>query len=493
MYILIRTELVINTKNHNTKLLYWLIACAAFLPRLFFIFYAPVGGGDWDIYSTVAENILSGCGVSLSIPGEGECKPHFGGNQGPGYPAFVALIWWLGGHSDMLIRVVQAMIGITVIVYTVRAVLLYTSSFKIAAIVGIVLALSPLEVAWPRYLQTETLAMAGTLWVFSELLLSLHESKIRILPLSVALIITTFIRLDAVLLVLPIATTVFIIYKPYQAIKKGLILAVLFSLPWGGWLARNHMSGMENIFPLAMTAPNNAESPNGYLKWLWTWSTDTYHNTNSLWPVTRFNYDSIGIDERAYYTIEEKNKVSLLLSELKQYTGKPFPKHIDSQFRIIAEKRTFERPLEVWVLNPIKRSISLWSNIYSSFGWPTELPSSFSKQVRIDISRNGVIAAIPLILEYPVQAAGKIIVNGWRVVVIFLFIASLLISRNDKVCRDILLLSLAFILARTLFSGFGNYVETRYTLMQMPIMEISIIISMLFYQAKRLSQFKKNV
>jgi len=485
-------ELVINTKNYNVKLLYSLVVCIAFLPRLFFIFYAPTSGGDWDIYSTVAENILSGCGVSLSIPGSNECEPHFGGNQGPGYPAFVALIWWLGGHSDMIIRVVQAMIGVMAIVYMVRAVLLYSSSFKIAVIVGVTLALSPTEVAWSRYLQTETLAMAGTLWVFSELLLSLHESKIRVLPLSIALIITTFIRLDAVLLALPIATTVFIIYKPYQAVKKGLIVAVLLSLAWSVWLARNHMAGMTNILPQPMVSPNNAEAPNGYIKWLWTWSTDTYHNTNSLWPVTRFIYDSIGIDEHAYYTIEEKNKVNLLLSELRQYTGKSFPKHIDNQFRIIAEKRISERPLEVWVLNPIKRSISLWSNVYSSFGWPTELPGSFSKQVRIDISRDGVIAAIPLVLEYPVQAAGKIIVNSWRLVVIFLFIVSLLISRNNKICRDILLLSLAFIIARTLFSGFGNYVETRYTLMQMPIMEISIIISILFYQAKRLPQFKKN-
>ncbi len=479
-------EWIINIKNYNNKLLIWSIVFIALITRFFFIFYAPTGGGDWDIYSTVAENILSGCGVSLSQPESNECIPHFGGNQGPGYPAFVALVWWLSGHSDMLVRVIQAVISVVAIMYMVKAIFLYSSSFKAAIVVGFVLAVSPLEIAWSRYLQTETLALAGTLWVFSELLISLHKSRVRIFLLSIALIITTFIRLDAILLVAPVAVTMFMIYKPFEAIKKGIVVAILLSLPWGAWMARNHMVGMTKILPQPMVAPNNAEAPSGYIKWLWTWSTETYQNTNSLWPVTRFTYDSIGIDNRAYATIEEKEKVELLLSELKLYTGKPFPKHIDNQFLRIAEERILEQPLSVWLLNPIKRSISLWSNVYNSFGWPTELPGSFSKQVRIEIARDGIIAAIPIALEYPVQAIGKLFVNGWRLLVLFLFIVSLFLSYKNKINREILLLTLAFIIARTFFSGFGNYVETRYTLMQMPLIEISTIVFMLSYKMRKL-------
>ena len=308
------------------------VAFAAFLPRVFFIFYAPETGGDWDIYSTVAENILSGCGVSLSAPESGECIPHFGGNQGPGYPAFVALIWWLSGHSDIVVRVIQVMLSVVAIMYMVRSVFFYSSSFKAAVLVGFVLALSPLEIAWPRYLQTETLALAGTLWVFSELLMSLYESRIRIFPLSIALIVTTFIRLDAILLVAPIAVTAFMIYKPFQAIKKGLIIAILLSLPWGAWLVRNHMVGMTNILPLPMTSPNNAASPNGYLKWLWTWSTHEYQRPGTLFPVTRFVYDAIEIDPSIFSTLDEEKKVYSILDELKKYQGKPFPKYIDNKF-----------------------------------------------------------------------------------------------------------------------------------------------------------------
>ena len=138
------------------------------------------------------------------------------------------------------------------------------------------------------------------------------------------------------------------------------------------------------------------------------------------------------------------------------------------------------------MFNLTKRSVSLWSNIYNSFGWPTELPGYFSKELRIEIAREGVIAAIPIALEYPVQAAGKVFVNSWRLLVIFLFIVSLLFSYNNKINRRIILLSLSFIVIRTIFSGYINYIETRYTLTQMPIMEISVVLFLLSYRARKL-------
>ena len=46
---------------------------------------------------------------------------------------------------------------------------------KKAAIIGIIIAVSPCTVAWPRFMQTETLALAGTLWIFSALLNSVTQ------------------------------------------------------------------------------------------------------------------------------------------------------------------------------------------------------------------------------------------------------------------------------------------------------------------------------
>jgi|SaaInlLV_10m_DNA_3_1039740.scaffolds.fasta_scaffold06541_2 hypothetical protein len=474
--------------KHNVIFLYGIIVFIALLPRIYFILFSSTGGGDWDIYSTVAENILSGCGVSLSVPGGTECNPHFGGNQGPGYPAFVALVWYLSEHSDMAVRFLQMTFGVLSIVYMVRSIHLYTASYKAAILVGLVLSLSPLEVAWSRYLQTETLALAGTLWIFSELINSLYESRLRVMHISFALILTTFIRLDAVLLTIPIAVVAFLIYKPIIAIKKGMIIAVILSLPWGLWLVRNSLVGMENILPQPMVLPNNAPAPTGYLKWVSTWTTEEYQRPGSQFPVTRFMYDKIQIDEKAYESKEERKKVEILLNELKKYTGKAFPIHIDRQFLDIANERVHNNLVSYLILNPLLRIKSLWSNIYNSFGWPTELPSKVTHAERLEIARGGLESKIDMALRYPSIALGKAVVNVWRLALYIVFIFSvymLLISSHkyafDKKYKHLLYMIVSFIIARSVFSGMGNYIETRYTLAVMPLLEILSTIVILRY------------
>ena len=45
---------------------YLLIALIASFPCVFFIFAFPEYGGDSRVYALVANNILNGCGVSIS-------------------------------------------------------------------------------------------------------------------------------------------------------------------------------------------------------------------------------------------------------------------------------------------------------------------------------------------------------------------------------------------------------------------------------------------
>ena len=92
---------------HTTYIIFFFIII---LPRLGFVFFFPEAGGDYEIYTTVAKNILNGCGVSLSDPLTQECIPHFGGNHGPGYPLFISLIWSVFNDSDYAIRIIQSII-----------------------------------------------------------------------------------------------------------------------------------------------------------------------------------------------------------------------------------------------------------------------------------------------------------------------------------------------------------------------------------------------
>ncbi len=452
--------------------LYWIIAVVATIPRFLIIFLSE-GGGDGGGYLKVAENILSGCGVSMSTPESGECIPHFGGNQGPGYPLFIAAVWWVSEHSNLAVRLSQAMVYVASLAYLVSAIRHYTSSSKMALLAGLILAISPLQTAWPRYLLTETLALAGTLWLFAELLKSLHEKRLRVVPIALALIATTFVRLDGVLLAIPVAATGFIIYRPFDAIRRGLVIALIVTVPWGGWLLRNIHVGMDNIFPVPFDLQT---SISGYIKWGETWITNEYQMAGAWWPIHGYHYDLLRIDDHAYSV--GKERVHALFEELKEYTGKPFPKHINEQFAILAEESTEKEPFKAYLLNPGRRLSALWFNVYSSFAWPLELSGKVSAQERLDIVNGGLWSKLILLKKYPVEMLGKIFVNGWRIILYFLFIFSIWIACKDKKSqyRDIMILAVSFVMVRSIFSVTMHYFETRYTLTVMPILELFVVL-----------------
>ena len=63
------------------------------------IIYFPKSSGDGATYLKVAENIYYNFCISLSNPETKECVPHWGGNQGPLYPVFISISWFVLGKS----------------------------------------------------------------------------------------------------------------------------------------------------------------------------------------------------------------------------------------------------------------------------------------------------------------------------------------------------------------------------------------------------------
>ena len=447
---------------------------AAFI-RTYFIIFFPESGGDGKTYTLVAENILTGCGVSISEIGSNQCVPHFGGNQGPGYPTFIAIVWALSGHSDLAVRLVQAFFCIAAILYIMDAIYLYKDYGKLAMLVGLVLALSPLHSAWPRFFFAETLALAATLWLFAELIKSLQLSNLRVVPIGIALVVATFIRLDAILLLFPVAVSGFIIHRPYEALKKGLLIALILFIPWTGWLARNAVVGLDSTFsPLAVEQNKEAK---GLYRWAKTWSTNVYTSSVVHFAVASRDYDEIIFDETAFISSTEKNRVKSLLSELEEYVGKPFPKHIDEEFGFLATKRIQSDPFSYFFIKPTTRIFSLWFNINAGMGWPGFGEKLSSKQ-RIELASGEIWAKIAILSDYPAIVVGKIIVNSWKITLYFLFMIALWLSFKDKnqPFRQLTLLALSFVLARSALSGWMNQIEARFSVTQMPIVEMATVL-----------------
>ena len=470
---------------HTTYIVFFFIII---FPRILFILFYPELGGDSEIYITVAENILNGCGVSLSNPLTKECIAHFGGNHGPGYPLFISLVWATFNHSDLAIRIVQSIIYSISCLWLIRSIYILTNNKKPMIIIGLILAFSPLLIAWPRYLQTETLSLAATIYLIAEIVTSLSLKKIRIISISVALIFATWIRLDNIFLTVPVAVTVIYIHGLKLGIMRGLLIALILSSTWGAWTVRNIIVDLPSLIPTDMIMPDGSRSPTGYLKWTKTWITHEYERPGALWGINRKNYSGITIPERAYDNKEEKLKIESLVKTLKTLDQQDFPIKIDNEFKKIANYKIQKNPIQFWLIYPSIRTIRIWTNPFSSFGWPNEMPDKgLSKNMRLAAAKGNINILIEKAYAYPYHAVSKAFNGSYRFILMLLLIYSLLNMRKRTANDPIFafsLITMSYLTSRTIFFSLSSNFETRYMLTCMPFIEILVCLTIcsIFYK-----------
>jgi len=465
----------------------------SFLVRSIFVFLFPETGGDYDIYSTVAKNILRGCGVSLSDPSSYNCVPHFGGNHGPGYDFFIAIIWYFFEQSNSAVRIVQTFIYCFFCFYLLCAVRKHIEEKVFVISFGIILSLSPLLVAWPRYIQTETLSIAFTLFLISELLYSFNEKKIRVVSVSVALILATWIRLDNIFLTIPVAFCCIYLHGFRRGFLYGLYIASFLSLSWGIWTIRNISVNLPSLLPSNMIMPDGSRPPIGYLNWTKTWITQEYEKPGSLWGVNRQKYVGIFIPEYAYFDNDEKTEIQELLNELKEFNGMPFPKKIDDQFNTISEYKRNNYKIKHWIENPLKRVSKMFLNPFSSFGWPNEIPSGgLSHDERLFAYKGNLGILLSKIQMYPIRSLSKGTNAIYKFSLLALFAYSLFFSffkSKNNLTLFFGYIALSYFLGRTVFFSFNGMFETRYLATVIPFMELLVTLCLFEKLRKKFTYF----
>ena len=474
---------------------YILYSCFAlsFLVRLVFIFLFPETGGDYDIYSTVAKNILRGCGVSLSDPYSDNCVPHFGGNHGPGYDFFIAIIWYFFEQSNSAVRIIQTFIYCFFCFYLLSALRKHIEEKNFLIFFGIILSLSPLLIAWPRYIQTETLSIAFTLFLIAELLHSFNEKKIRVFSVSIALILATWVRLDNIFLTIPVAFCCIYLHGIRRGVLCGLSVAFFLSLSWGIWTLRNITVNLPSLLPTNMIMPDGSRSPIGYLNWTKTWITHEYEKPGSLWGVNRQNYVGIFIPEYAYFDNNEKIEIQKLLKELKKLNGMPFPKKIDDNFNAISEYKRNNYPIKYWIENPLKRISKMFFNPFSSFGWPNEIPSvGLSHDERLFAYKGNLGILLSKVQKYPIRSFSKGTNAIYKFSLLALFAYSLFFSFFKSKSSLTLFfgsIALSYFLVRVIFFSLNGMFETRYLATVIPFMEMLVTLCLFEKLGKRLKDF----
>jgi hypothetical protein len=313
---------------------------AALAGRFFFVWTAPYASGDWVLYANVAHNILNGCGVAVTLPGGTACVPHFGGNQLPLFPAFVAVLWRVFGVSDLAVRLAQSVVASFACTWLAFAVLRVTGSRRAALAAGLVQALSLVQAYWAGSLLTETLALAGTQWVLAELLLSFGPraaaARLRVIPLGVALAAASWARMDGILLIAPIALAAVMIGGARRGLALLCCVVLIGGAPSALWAVRNIAVGIDPL-PISSTLPDGTAGPAGYIAWVNSWTATAQQHADTLY-LGGHEYRHIRIDPTAYRDNAEREAAESLLARLRPQSGKIFPADIDAGFAALAAR-----------------------------------------------------------------------------------------------------------------------------------------------------------
>jgi len=454
----------------------------ALLPRIALIAAGPHFEGDAHTYALVAENIQSNLCVSMSDPSSADCVPHWGGNQLPGYPAFIAAVWAIVGQSLTAPLLAQSLVSAIAIVYLVRVVQVVYGTGP-AWMTLLVLSLSPSLIGWSRALFTETLTIAASLWVLAELLRSYHESRLRVWPLAAVLAAGLFVRYDFLIVAVPVGIFAFVIHSPKAAILRLLLIALIITIPYGAWTARSSAQGLELIPPFGIT-PSGGVVPSGLLSWVGTWLERENQLGHTVWAIVNRDYLEFRPSPDAFEF--DPARAKLLLSKLRRVQGEAVPALLDAEFAQLALDRRSDHPLRQYVALPARRAANMWGSPYPGLGWPSGLSGRERNAIVEILATQGIGGVLTVFGRYPQAMLTKLLITGYRYVVICLFAVLTIyaVRRGDRALRVLVGLVGLYAILRTIIFSQTVLVETRYLAAVMAWVEVAVAIGSVVFWSK---------
>ena len=345
------------------------ILIVSFVAKCLIVLFFPQISPDSFIYEKFAENILRGCGFSLTDIDVEICTPSVGGYF-PGYPFFISVVWTILGKSTHNLLLVQALLhscAIFRLIYCVGKIGLNRAALLIATFV---FSFSPLQMGWSRMVLTDALALTCAVWLAAEIVNCFVARKFKPVGLTLPFVCAVFIRPDSVfLLVFILFLWVYIENK----VKNLLVFLLLSTLPISGWMIRNHtVSG----YFIKLTADYAPVAP-GYFRWVNTWVVNEHERSMAVFPFwADKNYSAIEIPSSANLSDSEILAARNVLSLAKVADGGLFPAELDQKFNEMAIYRENNLPAFYFASISIKRATTLLLNPFSSWGLPAEIKST---------------------------------------------------------------------------------------------------------------------
>ncbi len=346
--------------------------------RLFFISHFPFYSGDTAYYEELARNWLYH-GV-YGFYSHGQLLPSDA--RAPGYPAFLAGIYFLAGTGRKAVMLAQAFVDLATCVLAatiadrLAAGAPAASRSRVAAAALWLTALCPFTANYAAVPLTEILATFFTtlaLLIFLspagmtlDLIVS-NRDLLRAVKICLAggLVIGlgTLVRPETPLLMVAVLIPLWLRHlRPAnwrRLTAATLWMLVGFLLPLAPWAARNAVS----LGRVQFLAPRYAETygdvlPTGFYAWTKTWMfrfRDAYLFT---WKLPAQPIDLKNIPPYAVDSPEELSRVASLLDRYNRARGMTRP--IDLEFAELARERAKRHPIRTYVWIPIERAAAMW-------------------------------------------------------------------------------------------------------------------------------------
>jgi 4-amino-4-deoxy-L-arabinose transferase-like glycosyltransferase len=343
--------------NLLRTVIFIIVVCIAFVIRLSVaVSDIPLLGDAKTRYDPIANNLLDGHGFSRD-----RTPPRRPDNfDQPGYPVLVASIYAVSSRSTRAVVLFQLLLDLLVllpVLWICRELKLSRSAQILAVGLGLV---SPYLAKYAGLLLSEvvaTLVITISCYAFLRAVRESGENKLRWWVLAgVTSGICLLIRADTLIIVALMSVTAIILarqssgsWQPKQAIVLILVLVVTLA----PWTIRNYVR-FKSFKPLGGVS-QQAGLP--YVKWLNTWFDDPADLKTFWWEALKDDNtpppfpDKIPDDERS------KAAIALLKArEQKSMNGEPA-----LAFQELAAVAVRRRPLDAFVVVPVKRLLKTWS------------------------------------------------------------------------------------------------------------------------------------
>lgn len=368
---------------------------AALALRLIFFVYFPMITDDSRIYADVATNWLQHGVYGQTQTGLQGIQILPTDARLPGYPAFLAGIYWLfgaGNFKAVVLTQILIDLGTCLIVADLARRVISERAAKIAFLLA---ALCPFLANYAAAELTETLEIFFTALALDCAAAALHrmrEGGVGKLwaATGVAIAACILVRPDGGILLAAVLLYLAVVAakgaddgvrptaslepcpdtkleaRPHtkpdlfrSAVVAGIIVAAFALAPLTPWTIRNFRT-LHHFQPLAPRYANDADElvPRGFNRWVKTWIVDYVSVEEIYWNVPGDKIDPAKLPSRALENPEEREATVAIISDYNE--SNDMTPELDARFGSLAASRIRAHPIRYYITLPVLRVADMW-------------------------------------------------------------------------------------------------------------------------------------